>query len=102
MNELAFELEKVAHGNPSGLDNTVVTFEQAVHFDWSTPSLETEPMTLVIGDTGIRGDTASAIEGVAAWRAEHRARFEELLGCQRESGELSGHWRRESGPRQER
>jgi len=30
VNSLAFELEKVNHGNPSGIDNTVITYEK--HF----------------------------------------------------------------------
>ncbi len=32
VNEVAFEAEKICHGSPSGLDNTVVTYERPVWF----------------------------------------------------------------------
>jgi len=81
VNELAFELEKVAHGNPSGVDNTVVTYERGVWFQRGLEPvpLGIQPMTLLIGDTGIRGDTAEAIKTVARWKESHRNLFEEIL-----------------------
>lgn len=53
--ELAFEVEKVHHGDPSGIDNTVVAFEFPVLF---TKGEEPRPLGVtgrfqfVIGDTG--------------------------------------------------
>ena len=81
VNELAFELEKVAHGNPSGVDNTVVTYERGVWFQRGLEPvpLGIQPMTLLIGDTGVRGDTAEAIKAVARWKALNENLFQEML-----------------------
>lgn len=59
--------EKIAHGNPSGLDATVVSSKQAVYF---TRSEATEffdshlPGYLVIADTGDEGETIGAVSDV--------------------------------------
>lgn len=100
VNELAFELEKVAHGNPSGVDNTVVTYERGVWFQRGLEpvSLRIQPMTLLIGDTGVRGDTAEAIKTVARWKELNENLFQEILDAgNREVSELkktleSGLW----------
>ena len=56
VNELAFEIEKLHHGTPSGIDNTVITYAKPVYFIKGQP-IETfkvgKPFTIVIGDTGI-------------------------------------------------
>jgi mevalonate kinase len=64
-----YESERVFHGTPSGIDNTVVSYEQAIWFvrgavsdaGVSQPTLEPlvigRPFDLVIGDTGIRAPT---------------------------------------------
>lgn len=79
---LAYEVEKIHHGTPSGIDNTViayampVTYQRRVHPGGSfDPVLETfpipEPFEIVIGDTGIRSPTAAAVRSVrAGWQAE--------------------------------
>lgn len=55
LNELVYEIEKVYHGTPSGIDNTVIVYESAVYFVRHHP-IEflnlAEPITLVIADTG--------------------------------------------------
>jgi mevalonate kinase len=81
VNDLAFELEKVAHGNPSGVDNTVVTYERGVWFQQGLEPVPLciQPMTLLIGDTGVRGDTAEAIKTVARWKESHGNLFAEIL-----------------------
>lgn len=60
--------EKIAHGNPSGLDAKVVRSEQAVYFvrdqevDYFDSSL---PGFLVVGDTGDHGETIHAVADVS-------------------------------------
>ena len=73
LNELAFELEKVSHGSPSGVDNAVVTMEGPVWFEMGAPprSIVLPGMCLVLADTGIRGSTVQAVKGVRE-RAEKR------------------------------
>lgn len=77
LSDLVFETEKIYHGTPSGIDNTVIAFEKPVYFIkdqvrelfWVR-----EPFTLVLGDTGIASPTRIAVGDVrAAWEqdAEH-------------------------------
>jgi mevalonate kinase len=60
VNEIAFEIEKLHHGTPSGIDNTVITYERPVFFIKGRP-VETftvnRPFTIIIGDTGIPAPT---------------------------------------------
>lgn len=71
---LAYEVEKLYHGTPSGIDNTVVAYEQPVFFRrGQTPQPFTigAPLTLVIGDTGRHSNTSVAVGVVRkAWKAD--------------------------------
>lgn len=66
---LAFEVEKLHHGTPSGIDNTVVTYAKPVYFVKDTP-IQTfqvgNPFTLLIADTGIPSPTRIAVGDVRA------------------------------------
>jgi mevalonate kinase len=71
---LAFDVEKLHHGTPSGIDNTVVTYEKPVYYLRGQP-LQTlrvsEPFRIVIGDTGIPSPTAVAVGDVRqVWIAD--------------------------------
>ena len=58
---LAYEVEKLHHGTPSGIDNTVITYAMPVYFVRGQPMQTLRlpaPFTLVIGDTGIASPTA--------------------------------------------
>lgn len=69
LNMLVYEVEKVYHGTPSGIDNTVIVYERPVYFVREQP-IETlpigQPFTLLIADTGIPASTKVAVEGVRA------------------------------------
>ncbi|MDA1329740.1 MAG: mevalonate kinase [Chloroflexi bacterium] len=86
---LAYEVEKLHHGTPSGIDNAVVTFAKPVYFvrDQTLEAFQVgAPFTLVIGDTGVASPTRAAVEDVrTAWRADQN-RYEALFG---EIGALS-------------
>ncbi|HEX2996991.1 MAG TPA: mevalonate kinase [Anaerolineales bacterium] len=67
INALAYETEKIHHGTPSGIDNTVVTYASPVYFIKDQPiELFTvaEPFTIVIGDTGIPAPTKESVADV--------------------------------------
>lgn len=73
-NQLAYEMEKIHHGNPSGIDNTVVTFSRPIFFIRDEP-IEfikmAQPLEILIADTGIQASTSSAISMVKErWQSE--------------------------------
>jgi mevalonate kinase len=82
---LAFEIEKLHHGTPSGIDNTVITFAKPVFFQRQPSGSIIEvfrvprPFQIVIGDTGVRSPTAVSVKAVQkAWQ-EETERYEHLF-----------------------
>ena len=67
INSLVFEIEKFHHGTPSGIDNTVITYNMPVYFIKGQP-IETfktgKPFTIVIADTGIPALTKESVGDV--------------------------------------
>ena len=78
VNRLAFESEKLAHGNPSGLDNTLACYGKALVFRAGDPPLVEplnirEPIPAVIGMTGLEGLTAKTVGRVReAWQQDNK------------------------------
>jgi mevalonate kinase len=82
VNFLAYEIEKLYHGTPSGIDNTVVTYARPVYFVRGQP-IETfkvgAPFTLVIADTGIPAPTKESVGDVRKlWEAD-KPRWERVF-----------------------
>jgi mevalonate kinase len=82
INEMAYEIEKIHHGTPSGIDNTVITYAKPVFFIKGQP-METfkvgKPFTIVIGDTGIAAPTKEAVSDVhKLWEADNE-RWEKVF-----------------------
>jgi mevalonate kinase len=71
---LAYEVEKVHHGTPSGIDNSVITYARPVYFIRGQPIQMLDvayPFTIVIGDSGISCPTAVSVGDVRqAWHAD--------------------------------
>jgi mevalonate kinase len=82
VNKLVFEIEKLYHGTPSGIDNTVITYAKPVYFIKGRPG-ETftvgKPFTLVIGDTGIQAPTKQAVADVRRLWLKDTSRFEGIF-----------------------
>lgn len=82
---LTYEVEKVHHGMPSGIDNTVVAYEQPVYFVRRQPQNRIEPfhvaapLHILIGDTGIRSSTRAAVLDVRRRWQEDTPRFERIF-----------------------
>ena len=69
ISELAYEIEKLHHGTPSGIDNTVVTFQKPVYFQRDEPLQTlalTQPTHWVIADTGEKTPTRETVADVRA------------------------------------
>lgn len=81
---LAYEVEKIHHGTPSGIDNTVVAHEQPVWFvKGSEPRIlhMHGALPLVIGDTGFSTPTRVPVGDVrAAWERD-RERMEGMFNA---------------------
>ena len=74
VNAFAYEIEKLHHGTPSGIDNTVVTYARPVYFVKGQP-METfkvgQTFTIVIADTGISAPTKESVGEVRKlWEAD--------------------------------
>jgi hydroxymethylglutaryl-CoA reductase len=73
VNRLAYQSEKIAHGQPSGIDNTLATFAQPLVFRKDSPPLVEllnipQPIYLVVGMTHSQGLTAKTVGAVRAAR----------------------------------
>lgn len=79
---LAYQVEKLHHGIPSGIDNTVVTYARPVFFV-KGQSLQTfhpkTPFTLVIADTGIPAFTKESVNAVHRLWQTDPARWEQVF-----------------------
>lgn len=65
--KIAFETEKVHHGTPSGIDNTVITYEEPIYFIKNRPFTRlnvNQPMEFLIADSNIRSKTMDAVSKV--------------------------------------
>jgi mevalonate kinase len=88
VSQLTYEVEKIHHGTPSGIDNTVVAFEQPVYFVRQQPQNRIEPflvaqsLHLLVADTGLRSRTRDVVLDVRRqWEAD-RDKFEAIFsGC---------------------
>jgi mevalonate kinase len=85
VSRMAFEVERLHHGTPSGVDNTVIAYEQPVYFvkrqpeNLIMPFSPVRPFRLVIGDTGVRSATKDVVGDVRRQWEEDRSRFEAIF-----------------------
>lgn len=82
VNQLVFEIEKLHHGTPSGIDNTVITYNMPVYYMKGKP-IETfkcgKPFTIVIGDTGVAAPTKESVGDVRRLWQRDANRFENIF-----------------------
>ena len=87
---LAFRCEELTHGTPSGVDNHLATFGQAVRFrrgDRVRPLKLSAMPPLVVAASGIRGITRDQVAGVRARYERSRSLYEGLFD---EMGRIAG------------
>ena len=85
VSRLSYEVEKLHHGTPSGIDNTVIAFNRPVYFVRGQP-IQTfnvkRPFTVAIGNTGIASPTKIAVgdvrKGWEADQAQYEAWFDQV------------------------
>lgn len=101
VSEMTYEIEKIHHGTPSGIDNTVVSYEQPIFFvrdlfkddpqlyqrllsgdgyflfmPSKSPFLVSSPFSILIADTGIAALTKEAVGDVRQSWIRSRLLFE--------------------------
>lgn len=82
---LTYEVEKIHHGTPSGIDNTVVAYEQPIYFVRQSPQNQIEPFTVaaplrfVVADTGVRSSTKVAVGDVRRQYSQQPAQFARIF-----------------------
>lgn len=82
LNHIVYEVEKIHHGTPSGIDNTVIVYEQPVYFVRGTPIQTLDinrPFTLIVADTGKGALTRIAVGDVRKLFDSDRVSTEKLL-----------------------
>jgi mevalonate kinase len=85
VSDLTYEVEKIYHGTPSGIDNTVVAFEQPVYFQRGQPRNRiepfavTRPLRLIVADTGVSSSTRQVVADVRRQWQANRQTFDDLF-----------------------
>ena len=79
VSDLVFEVEKLQHGTPSGIDNTVIAHEQTIFFT-KTKKPEfiklVRPLTFLLADSGERSSTRETIAGVRERYTKQRKKYQ--------------------------
>jgi mevalonate kinase len=89
LNPLIYESEKQFHGTPSGIDNTVIVYEQPVYFvrGKAIERLDVKgAYTFLIGDTGVRAPTHIPVGDV---RRLYESNPEKITPVLEEIGQIS-------------
>ena len=84
INATAYECEKLAHGTPSGVDNTIATYAHPMLFrrgdDLEISPIElSEPAPIVIAFGGATGMTIEQVAGVRARREKNTAHYDAVF-----------------------
>lgn len=82
INEIAYEIEKIYHGFPSGIDNTTVTYETPIIFSRSAGftrlTADISKLPLLIVDSGIRSETVNVVSDVKKNYDKNKKFIEEI------------------------
>jgi mevalonate kinase len=82
LNAHVFALEGHVHGTPSGIDNTVVTYEVPIAYQKGEP-LRMVPWPsgchIVLASSGQIGSTRDAVDGVSRWKEMHPSEFDAVF-----------------------
>lgn len=85
LSRLTFEVEKIHHGTPSGIDNTVVSYEMPLIFQRREPENLIDPFGVkrpfhfLIGMTGVASQTKAVVGDVRRQWEGNPQRFESLF-----------------------
>jgi mevalonate kinase len=85
INEIAYEGEKGYHGTPSGVDNTASTYGGMIWFVKGEPNTFdpiriSQPIEIVMGNTGTVANTKSAVAGVKERKEKNPELYSQIFG----------------------
>lgn len=77
----SFELEKIYHRTPSGIDNTVISLEKPILFrkDHEPSAIQFASMFFIVGDTGVSKKTGDVVAQVAEARAKNIEQYDQIF-----------------------
>lgn len=82
LNRIVYEIEKTHHGTPSGIDNTVIVYEQPIYFIREQPIQRLhihQSFQLLVADTGQYAPTRIAVGDVRKLYEADPARIQPIL-----------------------
>lgn len=82
LNEMVYNVEKIHHGTPSGIDNTVIVYEQSIKYKKDEPieSLRVHtPFTVLVADTGVTALTHQAVGDVRKLYQANQQRIQSIF-----------------------
>lgn len=81
VNEIAFECEKIFHGTPSGIDNTVISYEKPVFFTKGNKEILNvkTPMNIIIANIGLRISTKEVVLGVRDRYNQNKEKYSKIF-----------------------
>jgi mevalonate kinase len=82
VSRLVYEVEKLYHGTPSGIDNTVIAFQRPVFFR-RNGDLDTfqvgRTLLLLVADTGVESPTSAVVDAVRQARKRYKEKYEAVF-----------------------
>lgn len=82
INNIAYKIEIFQHGTPSGIDNSVITFNKPLFFRKDFPPkflYLRNPLNLVVADTSIRSKTRETVLAVRTFKESDPQAADQLL-----------------------
>jgi mevalonate kinase len=83
LNDLVYQVEKLHHGTPSGIDNTVIVYNQPVYFVRGTAPQIFQvgtPLTFLVADSGVSASTRETVSDVRRLYTRDQAHYSAIIG----------------------
>ena len=89
ISSIAYEMEKIFHGTPSGIDTTVSAYEKPIYFIKGKPPefiKIKKPLSIIIANTGISASTKEVVAEVRSRREAEPGKYDAIFS---KIGEIS-------------
>jgi len=80
VNELAYKCEEIFHGTPSGIDNSVITYEKPVYYENGIIEIiQVKPFKILLIDSGVRSSTKDVVLQVRKSYESNVEKYQKIL-----------------------